>query len=214
MKRKIYLEGELGQLFTPELEADVRNVSDAIKLLDANFDGAFRKYLAESDSKGLDFVVEIDKKEKSEKEILESEELGDISFHPVPRGSRSKFTSLVLGVALIGIGLASPQFLAFGNFTNAQVGMALLGIGVSLASASLAMIMAPDPAVDKEQPPTYLFDGSQQNVIEGDPVPLLYGELRVPGRPIGFRTSNLGANTGEYVTPIYGPWNMGHGFGS
>ena len=65
MKRKIYLEGELGQLFTPELEADVRNVSDAIKLLDANFDGAFRKYLAESDSKGLDFVVEIDKKESS-----------------------------------------------------------------------------------------------------------------------------------------------------
>lgn len=214
MKRKIYLEGELGHLLVPELEADVKNVADAIKLLDANFNGAFKKYLAESDSKGLDFVVEIGGVEKSEQEIVESVSPGDISFHPVPRGSKSKFTSVVLGIALIGIGLASPEFLAFGNFTNAQVGMALLGIGVNLAMVGLAQLMAPDPSVDKEQPPTYLFDGSQQNVIEGDPVPLLYGELRVPGRPIGFRTSNLGENTGEYSTPIFGPWNSGHGFGS
>lgn len=213
MKRKIHLKGELEHLFVPELEADVKNVSDAIKLIDANFGGAFLQYLAKSDSRGIDFVVEIDGQEKTEKELIEYNGPGDIVFHPIPRGSKSKQASFILGIALIGLGLAAPEFLAFGKFSAAGVGTFIAGIGVNLAATSLAMMMQPDPSVDREQPPTYLFDGSQQNVVEGDPVPILYGELRVPGRPIGFRTSNLGENSGEYITPIYGPWNMGHGFG-
>ena len=51
-------------------------------------------------------------------------------------------------------------------------------------------MMAPDPATDKDGPESYLFNGSQQNVSEGDPIPLLYGELRVPGRPINFELRN------------------------
>jgi hypothetical protein len=30
----------------------------------------------------------------------------------------------------------------------------------------------------------YLFSGGANNAVEGDPIPILYGELRVPGRPI------------------------------
>ena len=31
---------------------------------------------------------------------------------------------------------------------------------------------------------------SGQTILEGDPVPILYGQLRVPGRPISFRVQN------------------------
>ena len=34
------------------------------------------------------------------------------------------------------------------------------------------------------------LNGKQQNIIEGDPVPVLYGKLRVPGQTINFETSN------------------------
>jgi hypothetical protein len=44
--------------------------------------------------------------------------------------------------------------------------------------------MAPDPAVDQDAPTNYLFSGGANNAVEGDPIPILYGELRVPGRPI------------------------------
>ncbi len=45
--------------------------------------------------------------------------------------------------------------------------------------------MAPDPATDDDSPTNYLYSGAQQNVVEGDPVPILYGELRIPGRLVG-----------------------------
>ena len=44
--------------------------------------------------------------------------------------------------------------------------------------------MAPDPAVDQDNPSNYLFSGGANNSVEGDPIPIMYGELRVPGRPI------------------------------
>ena len=66
-------------------------------------------------------------------------------------------------------------------------------VGVNLAITGLQELMAPDPSTDHfkmQVKDTYLFQGSQQNIIEGDPVPVLYGELRVPGRPISVRVRN------------------------
>ena len=56
-------------------------------------------------------------------------------------------------------------------------------------------IMAPDPEKDVNST-NYLFDGDSQNMEEGDPVPILYGELRVPGRPISLNVIN-----GSYINP-------------
>jgi hypothetical protein len=50
--------------------------------------------------------------------------------------------------------------------------------------------MAPDPSVDSQQDESYLFQGTAQTAVEGDPVPIVYGKLRVPGRPISFEVRN------------------------
>ena len=52
--------------------------------------------------------------------------------------------------------------------------------------------MLPDPATDQDEPTNYLFSGDANNAVEGDPIPLLYGELRVPGRPISINMINGG----------------------
>jgi len=62
-------------------------------------------------------------------------------------------------------------------------GKATAMLALNLAMTGMQQLMAPDPSVD-EGPENYLFNGSGQNIQEGDPVPLLYGELRVPGRPV------------------------------
>ena len=54
-------------------------------------------------------------------------------------------------------------------------------------------MMAPDPATDGDQESSYLFNGAEQNIIQGDPVPVLYGQLRVPGQPISFEIAGVNA---------------------
>jgi predicted phage tail protein len=74
---------------------------------------------------------------------------------------------------------------AQGTATWGQVAVvAGFQMGVSLAIVGIQQLMAPDPAVDKDASTNYLFSGGANNAVEGDPIPILYGELRVPGRPI------------------------------
>ena len=58
------------------------------------------------------------------------------------------------------------------------------GLGIALASIGIQKLLMPDPATDTQQDSSYLFQGSSHNMVEGDPVPVLYGELRIPGRPV------------------------------
>ena len=67
-------------------------------------------------------------------------------------------------------------------------------MGVSLGLAGIQQMMAPDPSVDNDQDESYLFQGTGQTLIEGDPVPVLYGKLRVPGRPISLHVRNESLN--------------------
>ena len=73
--------------------------------------------------------------------------------------------------------------------TGMMTGMMALNLGI----AGLTQMMAPDPATDSDQESSYLFNGAQQNIVQGDPVPVLYGMLRVPGQPISFEVA--GVNT-------------------
>ena len=81
--------------------------------------------------------------------------------------------------------------------------LAVLG-ATSLAMTGLSEMMAPDPSVDIDEEQSYLFNGNQQNILEGDPVPVLYGRLQVPGQPINFETENSGAgdNTNDTIKEL------------
>ena len=70
----------------------------------------------------------------------------------------------------------------------------------NLALSGLQQIMAPDPAVDQDAPTNYIFSGGANNAREGDPVPILYGELRVPGRPISIEVIQGRGTISSYAT--------------
>jgi hypothetical protein len=71
---------------------------------------------------------------------------------------------------------------------------------VNLGVQGISQLMAPDPSTDADQEKSYLFNGAEQNIIEGDPVPVLYGRLRIPGQPVNFELTGITSSTGYGVT--------------
>lgn len=119
----------------------------------------------------------------------------------IPGGAALVGMNLSAGAAAAGASATSIMGVASANMaaaaaagTAASMGsiMALgaMSVGLNLVMAGIQQMMAPDPSVDNQQDESYLFGGSKHNIIEGDPVPILYGELRVPGRTISFHTRN------------------------
>jgi hypothetical protein len=62
-------------------------------------------------------------------------------------------------------------------------GSAVMMLGANLALMGLAEMSAPDPDKTTDDP-SYLFNGAQNHIEQGKPVPLLYGELTIGGAPI------------------------------
>lgn len=225
MLRNVYLEGELGDKFTPYLSMDCDKPAEVFTCLNANFPD-FRKYLIEKYEEGMGFDISIAGREVTDcRELLMEINEGDITVIPVASGSKSGVAKLLVATAIViatagagavaaaggiqaaaGWGIAGLQ----GGLAAAVTGalgtgfqlasLAALGMATNLAMAGITQMMTPDPSVDGDQEQSYLFNGAEQNIIEGDPVPVLYGKLRVPGQPISFEIagakSSQGTNTG------------------
>ena len=210
MQRNIYLEGELGSKFGSKLSYNAPTVADVMKLLDVNNE-EFRPYLIQAHEKGVGFHIDVagESLEYDEEVLLPLNE-GDITITPVPAGSKGGagkiFAAILIVVFLVvtaggGAGALQGFFFnaaapgAAGLFSSGFVlsmpGMMLASVAMSLAMGGIAEMMAPDPATDADQQSSYLFNGSEKNVIEGDPVPVLYGRLKIPGQPVNFEISNV-----------------------
>jgi len=99
-------------------------------------------------------------------------------------GAAGMATSFSMAVGQLGfVGAMQTGIAAAGMWGTIGIGLA-----TNLAMQGLNKIMAPDPGQDADQESSYMFNGAEQNIIEGDPVPVLYGQLRVPGQPIVFDT--------------------------
>lgn len=216
MKRKLYLEGEIGDKYGRELDVDVSSFQEAFKLLEANYPD-LRNYLIDCHERGIGFALETEGKPLEEEQdfILPAGE-GDMTIVAVPAGSKSGGAKILAAVLIVAFMWWNPMgWGAAAGGTNAGAifaeGAALtagqavavnaaIGLAINLALQGIQQLMAPDPATDSTSPQAYLFNGSEQNIIEGDPIPILYGELRVPGRPISFGIVNESAlanfNTG------------------
>ena len=210
MKRKVILEGEIGDKFGREFTINADSFRDVVQCLSGNFP-EFQRYLIEADERNIGFTCHVGEAPiTDERELLLNYPEGAMVISALPAGSKSGGAKLLLGAILIAAVLFAPQLIAYGlsstaGFTAAgtasfAVGSALsgtllgtivLGVGVNLALAGLQQLMAPDPSVDSQQSDeSYLFQGTTQEAVEGDPVPIIYGKLRVPGRPISSQIKN------------------------
>jgi len=197
MKRKVFLEGELGSRFIRELEIVAETPADVFRCLDANFP-EFQKYTIEQHQNDVGFIVDVAGEPlEYESELLMNISQGDITVTPAPAGSSSGGGKILAAIA-IAIAVATAQTyllpgLVKAGTISAATASTITAVGysmaINLALTGIMQLMAPDPATDNDQEQSYLFNGAEQNIIEGDPVPVLYGKLRVPGQPISFDLS-------------------------
>lgn len=200
MKRKVYLDGELGEKYGRELTIVADSFADVFRCLEANYPDV-RQYLMDCHEKDIGFLCEIAEKPlTTEEELLLSYPEGSMYISPQPMGAKSGFGKILAAIAIVvityAIVMSGGTFATFGEAFMAMGSMGqfatitALSFATNLAMAGIQQIMAPDPATDAQQDESYLFQGSGQTIIEGDPVPILYGKLRVPGRPISFAVQN------------------------
>lgn len=173
MKLKtIRLYGKLGAKFGRVHQLAVANAAEAVRALCVLLPG-FESHMANAPGGYTVFYG---------KENLQAEQLGhpsgsdDIRIAPVPAGAKSGgIFAVVTGVVLI----------AAGFFTGgATWGPAMMMAGAGMAIGGALMMLSPQPqgtasADSSANNPSYGFNGAVNTEAQGNPVPLLYGELIV-----------------------------------
>lgn len=173
--KTIRLYGQLGTQFGREHKLAIDSPREAIKALSVLYDG-FEQFLANAHLKGLEFAVFKGKRNISEDELhLDTSE--DIRIAPIIKGSkRGGFFQTVLGIAMIGLAVWNPAFLAMSATTNSAL---MLG-GAAMAIGGVVQMLSPQPRglsmrQDADNKPSYAFGGAVNTTAQGNPVPLLYG---------------------------------------
>jgi len=188
MMRKIKLYGELAEFIGhKEFEVQVDSLAKAVSFLVNNFpqiEGYMNpKY----------YQVKVGNYAIDESEINHPIGKEDIHFVPVISGARG-FGRIVLGAALIGLGMASGG-ITFASFFNpaavpfapgfASAGLltkATIAIGGSLVLSGVSDLLFPLPKMpdfSSEEDPrlSFSFSGTQNTARAGTPVPIVYGEI-------------------------------------
>ena len=179
MTRTIYLQGKMGELFGDVWNLNAATVAECMHGIDCQREGKLKQYLMDG------------------KELLDYDNLqmnlgeDDLIISPVPAGSGNKLLKVIVGFALM---VTAAYLMATGQFAGAAgvlkfAGLMAVGmIGSALLNSGVAEYMAPKKAGEKGD--AFLFDGPVNNVKEGIPVPLAYGQVLVGGATISFGFSD------------------------
>ena len=185
MLRKLKLYGELAKFVGhKEFEIQVDSLTKAVSFLVNNFPQV-EKYMNPKY-----YQVKVGNYAVSEEEICHPIGQEDIHIVPVISGAGKGSGKILLGVALIGVAIAtggtSLTFGAsgFGAVEGASIGFSViagnLGLGLTLMGVSEMLFPLPKPPEFKsEQDPqlSFSFSGTQNTSRAGTPVPIVYGEI-------------------------------------
>jgi len=201
----IRLVGEAGRRFGRKFQLAIKTPAEGLRALMLQIPG-LREYLLESGDKGVAWKVITDYAQDG---IDEEQLLWPISkrlvLAPVPVG-RGGVGKIVAGVALVAaaivLGPAGAIFAGVGSgFFGGAVATAVAGIGASLLFGGVAELLTPTPKMptvkggmgrssattgrsQAEQLNSFTFDKSNANTVQGDVVPVLYGERIIGALPV------------------------------
>lgn len=175
MKLKtIRLYGKLGTKFGRVHQLAVANAAEAVHALCVLLPG-FESHLANAPG---GYTVFYGKQNLATDQLKHPSGSDDIRIAPVPAGAKSGgIFQVVVGVVLIVAG-----YFTFG--ATSGIGMAMIAGGAGMAMSGAMMMLSPQPkgsasADSSANNPSYAFNGAVNTEAQGNPVPLLYGELIV-----------------------------------
>ncbi len=197
----IKLHGDLGERIGAEWNLAVKSVGEAVRGIQMNSRGKLYPYLIQKDKEGVEYQVLINGREflyeqkptidnpdsiLTSELVFTSDTIKTIDIIPVLRGAKSGWVATILGVLLIIVAVA--LFIAFPGTAYLDVAIAMVGIGLIGAGITALLSKPPkfadfrDIAADGRG--SYLFNGPQNTVAEGGPVPVGYGRLLIGSQVI------------------------------
>lgn len=183
--RTVKLLGAAGRKFGREFQLAVKSPAEAYRALCVICPGLKAWTLAQHE-KGVAWRVVTDQpKGLSEEELNRETGVEVIRFAPVMKGAggdNSGVLQIIAGIALIAAALIIP-------FAAAGGGLGLGLLGGSLVLSGVATLLTPTPVLAKQgktgedssvELESNLFTRSGGNGGQGEVVPVLYGQRRIP----------------------------------
>lgn len=190
----VIIHGEMGEIFGKTHKFKVFKLLEILRALSISKNG-FKNYVIDKSNNGLNYAM-IDPKnpEKTFKSAQDFQEANaPETIHIVPAvGGAFIFTAmLIIKTAAIAVGgfLASGSFLA-----NLAIGLIIQGVMSLLFPVEIPKAQTAESKIDTS---SYIFSNLDNNLVQGFPIPLMYGELRIGSNIIGTNvvSEDLGGNT-------------------
>ena len=192
---KINLWGVLGEVVGKEYNLAVNTLSAALNAIEVLSNRKLYRFLRENDKKGIkyrvllngrDFAYDLNNPpDPNDLESITSSELcaktknlKTIDIVPVIEGSGGNGGSI--GAIIVGIILVIVGIFTFGATSALGVSIIIGGLGLVAAGVLNLLSQPPElqPFKDKQKS-SYLFNGPENTINEGGPVPVGYGRLIV-----------------------------------
>jgi len=175
--RTVRLYGKLGTRFGRRFELAVASPAEAIQALCVLLKG-FRRELLESKDKGIAYAVFAGKRNLTKEELELPPGRDEIRIAPILVGSkRGGILQTIIGAVLVVVGAVVSYF-------GGGLGAPLMKFGAVMMLGGVIQMLSPQPSGlsardSPENGASYNFNGPVNTSAQGNPVPLLYGELEV-----------------------------------
>uniref|UniRef100_G8EY11 Tail assembly protein n=1 Tax=Synechococcus phage S-CAM8 TaxID=754038 RepID=G8EY11_9CAUD len=198
----IRLLGEAGRRYGRRFQLAVKTPAEAVRALCLQIPG-LRQYLLESGEKGIDWRVVTDHAEGLDEDQMLWPLSKRLVLAPLPAG-RGGVGKIIAGVALVAFAIvtAGAGLFGLGLGFGASTAIGIGAIGASLIFGGVADLLTPTPKMPNvkgglgggssstsgrdrdEQLNSFAFDKSNANTVQGDVVPVLYGERIIGALPV------------------------------
>lgn len=190
--------GEMGQRFGSEWTMNASKIQDVFQLIECQRAG-FRQYMASCIEAGIDFTIKRGEYFMEEKELDMTLGDNDLIITPVPAGADSAGQKILAAIAIAALVWWNPGNWAIAEGALTTWGQAALFVATNLAISGIQQLLMPGPETDRQQPDSYIFNGPVNNFQEGQPVPILYGQMIIGGAPINITTTTRKPSSEGYI---------------
>lgn len=198
----IRLLGEVGRKFGRRFQLAVKTPAEALRALCVQIP-ELRQYLLESGENGVNWRVVTDHAIGLDEDQLLWPMSKRMVLAPIPAG-RGAVGRIIAGVALVAVAVlllpGAPLAGALGFSIGGQAVAVAGSIGLSLVFGGIAQLLTPTPKMPnisgsvgggptsgrsrEEQLKSFTFDKSNANSLQGEVVPVLYGERIIGTLPV------------------------------
>jgi len=191
---EVILAGNLGKKFGRVRHLVCANPIQALKLIGLERPD-FKEHMIEKAKEGISYHVIADKRSRSVEELKLPAGKRLIIAQAVTgaKGATGSILEIVAGVALVALAIWNPAVWAGGGALLTQTGVtAVTGLGASLVLSGITALISPTPK-GGQSTSSYYFNGASNTITQGQPVPVIYGQMLTGGLPISsaLRTQDL-----------------------